>query len=103
MKEKNIKSYTKDIIPEGKTDWERLLKMSEKDINAAALADKENPPWTKEMLAHAKLTMPQKKVVIHMSVDKDVVDWFKADGRGYQTRMNAVLKSYVHQHLQKEP
>lgn len=27
--------------------------------------------------------------------DRDVVDWFRAQGRGYQTRMNAVLRAYV--------
>ena len=33
--------------------------------------------------------------MINMRLDSDVVDWFKAQGRGYQTRMNAVLRSYM--------
>ena len=30
-----------------------------------------------------------------MRIDADVLEWFKARGKGYQTRMNAVLKAYV--------
>lgn len=38
---------------------------------------------------------PQSKQAISMRVDPDVLAFFKAQGRGYQTKMNAVLKSYV--------
>ncbi len=30
-----------------------------------------------------------------MRVDQDVLEWFRAEGRGYQTRMNAVLRAYM--------
>ena len=35
-----------------------------------------------------------KKVSVHLRVDQDVLDWFKAQGRGHLTRMNAVLRAY---------
>jgi uncharacterized protein (DUF4415 family) len=34
------------------------------------------------------------KASISLRVDHDVLDWFKAQGSGYQTRMNAVLRAY---------
>ena len=39
--------------------------------------------------------MPQPKVVLNMRVDRDVLDYFRRTGRGYQARINAVLRSYV--------
>jgi hypothetical protein len=47
--------------------------------------------WT-----NAKVVMPRsrEKTQITAKFDADVVDWFKKGGRGYQTRMNAVLRTY---------
>lgn len=35
-----------------------------------------------------------KKVSVHLRVDQDVLDWFRAEGKGHLTRMNAVLRAY---------
>lgn len=35
---------------------------------------------------------------VTLRIDHDVLEWFKEKGRGYQTRMNAVLKAYVKAH-----
>jgi uncharacterized protein (DUF4415 family) len=43
----------------------------------------------------AKLALPERKVPISLRMDREVVEWFKASGRGYQSRMNALLKAYV--------
>jgi uncharacterized protein (DUF4415 family) len=39
--------------------------------------------------------MPQRKAVLNMRVDRDVLDFFRQQGKGYQTRINAVLRAYV--------
>jgi uncharacterized protein (DUF4415 family) len=39
--------------------------------------------------------MPPSKEAISFRVDADVLEWFRAAGPRYQTRMNAVLRSYV--------
>ena len=39
--------------------------------------------------------MPQKKESITLRIDRDVLAWFRSLGHGYQTRINAVLRSYV--------
>jgi uncharacterized protein (DUF4415 family) len=103
MKEKNIVRYTRETLPKDRTRWDKIRNMSEEEIEKAAREDPENPPWTKKMLREATLRMPEKKVSVHMYIDTDVVNWFKLSGKGYQTRINAVLKSYVHKHLHKHP
>jgi uncharacterized protein (DUF4415 family) len=43
----------------------------------------------------ARVVMPPGKTSVHLRLDRDVVAWFKARGRGHLTRMNAVLRAYV--------
>jgi len=47
---------------------------------------------------HARIVMPPGKTSVHLRVDSDVFDWFKKQGQGHLTRMNAVLRSYVEAH-----
>jgi uncharacterized protein (DUF4415 family) len=50
----------------------------------------------------ARLVSPPGKTSVHLRLDSDVVEWFKANGKGHLTRMNAVLRAYVEaqKHLQ---
>jgi uncharacterized protein (DUF4415 family) len=41
------------------------------------------------------LPMPKGKRLISLRLDADLIDWFQQGGRGYQTRMNAVLRAWV--------
>ncbi len=43
----------------------------------------------------AELQMPQPKKGIYVRLDADVIDWLKSGGRGYQTRMNAMLRALM--------
>lgn len=45
--------------------------------------------------ASAQIGIPPAKQQLTLRVDRDVVDWFRAQGRGYQTRMNAVLRRFM--------
>lgn len=48
------------------------------------------------------LELPEPKTRITIRLDGEVVDWFKGQGRGYQTKINAVLKAYMKAQKQKE-
>jgi uncharacterized protein (DUF4415 family) len=48
--------------------------------------------------ANARVVMPPGKKSVHLRVDADVLEWFRAQGKGYLTRMNAVLRSYMEAH-----
>jgi uncharacterized protein (DUF4415 family) len=47
---------------------------------------------------NADVVAPRVKTSIHLRLDSDVLDWFKATGKGHLTRMNAVLRAYVEAH-----
>jgi uncharacterized protein (DUF4415 family) len=47
---------------------------------------------------NARVVMPPGKKSVHLRVDADVLAWFKAQGRGHLTRMNAVLRAYMEAH-----
>ena len=77
------------------TDWARLDAMTEEEIERNAADDPDNPPWTEEDWANARVVWPQGKAPVTLRLDKDIIAWFKARGRGYQTRINAVLRAFV--------
>jgi len=66
-----------DVIPDSKVDTSALPKLDE------------------EFFKNAKLVMPEPKKAVSLRLDRDVLDWFKKGGKGYQSRMNAVLKAYM--------
>ena len=49
----------------------------------------------------ARVVAPRRKTSVHLRVDTDVVEWFKAHGKGHLTRMNAVLRAYVEAHSRR--
>lgn len=63
-----------------------------------AAQDIDNPASDEAHWAHAVVGLPPHKTRILASLDHDVVDWFRDQGPGYQTRMNAVLRHYMEQH-----
>jgi uncharacterized protein (DUF4415 family) len=42
--------------------------------------------------------MPQPKETVTIRIDADVLEWFRKQGRGYQARINAILRSYMRAH-----
>jgi uncharacterized protein (DUF4415 family) len=48
-----------------------------------------------EFWRSARVVMPTGKTSVHLRLDSDVVEWFRARGKGHLTRMNAVLRAYV--------
>jgi uncharacterized protein (DUF4415 family) len=48
-----------------------------------------------EFWKSARVVVPSGKTSVHLRLDSDVVEWFRARGKGHLTRMNAVLRAYV--------
>ena len=59
--------------------------------------EKAPPPRQKESWMEA-VSDDHRKRAISLRVDRDVLEFFKSGGRGYQTRMNAVLRAYMEAH-----
>jgi uncharacterized protein (DUF4415 family) len=51
-----------------------------------------------EFWKSARVVVPRGKTSVHLRLDNDVVEWFRARGKGHLTRMNAVLRAYVEAH-----
>lgn len=75
--------------------------------------DLDNPEWTDDMFAQAtnfqglptslqtKLGRPPKanpKQAITVRYDSDIIESFRATGKGWQTRMNDALREYLNTH-----
>ncbi len=61
------------------------------------------PELDEEFWRNARVVMPEAKERITLRVDKEVVEFFRNKGQGYQTRMNAVLRAYVEAQQDKKP
>src|SRR4051812_27924059 len=76
---------------EGQTDWARVDAMTEEELEASIDHEEEGTfDWST-----ISTTLPLPKQQLTVRLDPDIVQWFKDHGPGYQTRMNAVLRSYV--------
>jgi len=74
----------------GKTDFRRLRAMRDAEIDYSDI-----PKLGKSFWKEAKLVLPEPKDRLTIRIDHDVVEWLKKQGSGYQTRINAILRSYM--------
>jgi uncharacterized protein (DUF4415 family) len=56
------------------------------------------PELPKEFWRKAEIVFPQQKQPVSLRIDSDILNWFKHRGKGYQSKINAVLRSYVKAH-----
>lgn len=78
----------------GKTDWKRLKSMKDEKIDYSDI-----PPLPDDdsFWASTELVIPHKKTIT-IRLDPDVLNWFKIQGKGYQSRINAILRAYMKHH-----
>ena len=84
------------ISSNSQTDWERLDAMSDEDIDLS-----DCPEVTPELFAKAmvrRASAVKNKAQVTLKIDSDVLEWFKSQGRGYQTQINTLLRSYMEAH-----
>jgi uncharacterized protein (DUF4415 family) len=100
-KDKNIKSYTaaelKAKQAESRTDLSRVDDITDEELERLVTADEDEhgilPDWTQ-----AKLVLPRAKQSVHLRLDGEIIAFFKSQGKGHISRMQAVLKAYVDAH-----
>ncbi|MDR1489186.1 MAG: BrnA antitoxin family protein [Desulfovibrio sp.] len=79
-----------------KSMWDKVAAMSDEQAEVAAMSDPDNAPTDAMFWVDVDMQEPDaRKVPIHIRVAPDVLDFFKKDGPGYQTRINRVLEQYV--------
>ena len=83
----------------GQSDWTRVDAIGEAELAAAIAADPDDPGNDPEFWQRAELVYPAVKERVTVRLDRDVLTWFRSQGRGYQTRINAVLRHYMQETL----
>jgi len=96
----DLRTYAADEIRamrrrgEDRTDWAKFDAMTEADLERTIAEDEDErdlePDWTR-----AELILPRPKQSVHLRLDPEVVEFFKAGGKGHIARMQAVLHAYV--------
>lgn len=80
MKEKHSKKPSKG-------DWEKFDAIKEEEIDTSDI-----PSLGKDFFRKAELKLPPGKERITIWLDQDVLEFIRAQGKGYQTRINAILR-----------
>jgi uncharacterized protein (DUF4415 family) len=70
-----------------------IKKIKDEKIDYSDIPETDEKFWAK-----AELKMPETKKGVYLRVDPEVLNWFQKAGKGYQTRINAVLRSYMEAH-----
>ncbi len=76
------------------TDWARVGSLKDRDIKVSRNHPEADPLHIVRGIVRKGLKPFAPKQAISLRVDPDVLEWFRAQGGGWQTRMNAVLKAY---------
>ncbi len=99
----HIRRYTvaelevRRVRGESRTDLARVHAKTDEELERDIAAD---PDWCdvpRAWYEAAEAVMPVPKKLLSLRLDTDVVDWFRRQGPGYQTRINAVLRAFVAQ------
>ncbi len=84
-------------LKKSETDWERIRNMKDEDIDYSDI-----PPLTPEFFADGivrkGLKPVNRKDQITLRIDHDVIQFFKEQGRGYQSKINQLLRAYMEAH-----
>ncbi len=100
MSTEKISRHTSEELrrKKSKTDWERIRNMADEEIEDALFND---PVWQEmggdNWMENAEVITPKKKG-IYAKFDDEVIRYYQSFGRGYQARMNAVLRAYMEAH-----
>lgn len=71
-----------------------LAAMPDSDIDYSDIPEADDRFWKEARVRIAD----RPKVPLNLRLDADLVEWFRGQGRGYQTRINAVLRSFYEAH-----
>jgi uncharacterized protein (DUF4415 family) len=94
MAEDDIKQYSLEELQAKRARGETLTR-----------ADAPTIELDEDFWRAARVVMPddRRKTPVSLRVDTEVVEWFKRQGKGYLTRMNAVLRAYVEAQKHHQP
>ena len=86
---------------EDRTNWDKIDAVTGTELEASIRADVDDvrgePDWTQAIVG-----IPAPKDHINIRIDHDVLQWFRSNGKGYQTLTNNVLRAFVQTRQQRQ-
>ena len=76
----------------------KIKSIKDKQIDYSDIPELDDKYWE-----NAVIEYPEKKKPITLRLDADVLEWFKSMGKGYQTRINAILRTFYEAHKRSAP
>ncbi|HMS85046.1 MAG TPA: BrnA antitoxin family protein [Nitrospira sp.] len=76
-----------------RTNWARIDALNNSEIDTSDI-----PEQSKAFFKRVILRLPERKTAVTIRLDRQVLEWFKTKGPGYQTRINALLRAYMEAH-----
>lgn len=98
-KEDDTKRFSASELSERRARGESRSDLSHvegaEELESAALLQMEKDGISADWFRDAQAVRPEPKKLLSLRLDNEIVDWFRSQGPGYQTRINAVLKAYI--------
>lgn len=87
----------KAISKKSGSDLDRLAAMGDEDIDTREIPEISPAQFARAIVRRGLKPLPP-KAQLTIRIDRDVLDWFRKQGRGYQTRINSLLRAYMEAH-----
>lgn len=78
------------------SDLKRVDALQDEDIDYSDI-----PELDADFFRKARVVVPPRKQQLTIRLDTDVLAWLKSQGKGYQSRINAILRAYYDAHREK--
>ncbi len=89
-----------NTVKESQTDWARIDAMTDEEIDLSDIPEITEEMWTKGVWRKG-LKTPSITSQETLAVDRDIIEFFKAQGQNYQTKINQLLRAYMEAHENK--
>ncbi len=83
----------KSLKRKSQTHWEKVDNLSDKEIDTSDIGQLDE-----KFFKDTEISLRPPKKSLTLRLDADVLEWFRKKGEGYQTRINAILRTYMKAH-----
>jgi len=80
-----------------RTNWKRVDALKDGEIDLSDISEVSPEKFARAIVRRGLKPAPR-KAQLTLRVDSDVLDWFRKQGQGYQTKINALLRAYMDAH-----
>jgi uncharacterized protein (DUF4415 family) len=79
------------------TDWGRVDALKDEDLDLSDTPEVSPEMFARSVVRRGLKPVPR-KAQLTLRLDSDVLEWFRKQGQGYQTKINALLRAYMDAH-----